>query len=163
SIVAEVARLPRADAIVISNHGGRQLDKALPTLKILQHVAPALKGDKVELLMDGGVRSGADVVAAVAPGAKAVLGGRAYATGAARHHVEFTPSLGPLGKIINLSEPIAVHVVGFGSLAERFAVEAWGNLFRAHPGLRVELTATDVYGERDAFRSGTRGEWLQSL
>ena len=70
-----------AEAIVISNHGGRQLDRVLPTLNILQHVVPALKGEKVEILMDGGIRSGTDVVAALATGAKAVLAGRAYAYG----------------------------------------------------------------------------------
>ena len=70
-----------AEAIVISNHGGRQLDRVLPTLKILQDVVPELKGEKVEILMDGGIRSGTDVVAALAMGAKAVLVGRAYAYG----------------------------------------------------------------------------------
>jgi isopentenyl diphosphate isomerase/L-lactate dehydrogenase-like FMN-dependent dehydrogenase len=70
-----------AEAIVISNHGGRQLDRVLPTLKILQDVVPALKDEKVEILMDGGIRSGTDVLAALAMGAKAVLVGRAYAYG----------------------------------------------------------------------------------
>ena len=59
-----------AEAIVISNDGGRQLDRVLPTLKILQDVVPALKGEKVEILMDGGIRSGTDVLAALAMGAK---------------------------------------------------------------------------------------------
>jgi L-lactate dehydrogenase (cytochrome) len=70
-----------AEAIVISNHGGRQLDRVLPTFKILQDVVPALKGEKIEILMDGGIRSGTDVLAALATGAKAVLVGRAYAYG----------------------------------------------------------------------------------
>ena len=70
-----------AEAFIISNHGGRQLDRVLPTLKVLQDVAPALKGEKIEVLMDGGIRSGTDVVVALAMGAKAVLVGRAYAYG----------------------------------------------------------------------------------
>jgi isopentenyl diphosphate isomerase/L-lactate dehydrogenase-like FMN-dependent dehydrogenase len=70
-----------AEAFVISNHGGRQLDRVLPTLKVLQDVVPALKGEKIEILMDGGIRSGTDVLAALAMGAKAVLVGRAYAYG----------------------------------------------------------------------------------
>lgn len=70
-----------AKAIIISNHGGRQLDRVLPTLNILQTVVPELKDSGVEILMDGGIRSGGDVVIALATGAKAVLIGRAYAYG----------------------------------------------------------------------------------
>jgi L-lactate dehydrogenase (cytochrome) len=70
-----------ARAIVVSNHGGRQLDRVLPTLHVLREVAPALEGSGVEVFLDGGVRSGADVVIALATGAKAVLVGRAYAFG----------------------------------------------------------------------------------
>jgi L-lactate dehydrogenase (cytochrome) len=70
-----------AKAIVVSNHGGRQLDRVLATLHILKDVAPEMKDSGVDVLMDGGVRSGADVVIALAYGAKAVLVGRAYAYG----------------------------------------------------------------------------------
>ncbi len=70
-----------AEAIVISNHGGRQLDRVLPTLSVLRQVAPALQGERTEILVDGGIRSGADVVAALALGAKAVMLGRAYLYG----------------------------------------------------------------------------------
>ena len=66
-----------AQAIVISNHGGRQLDRVLPTLHILRRVAPALKDCGMDILMDGGIRSGSDVVVALASGAKAVQVGRA--------------------------------------------------------------------------------------
>ena len=68
------------DGIVVSNHGGRQLDRAATPLELLPAVVAAV-GDRVEVLMDGGVRSGADVVAAIALGAKAVLVGRAYLFG----------------------------------------------------------------------------------
>ncbi len=78
---AKAAVAHGADAIVVSNHGGRQLDRVFPTLRVLADIAPRLKGEPVEILVDGGVRSGADVVAAVALGAKAVLIGRAYAYG----------------------------------------------------------------------------------
>lgn len=70
-----------AKAIVISNHGGRQLDRVLPTLEMLREIAPKLKGSETEVLMDGGIRSGGDVAIALATGAKAVLVGRAYAFG----------------------------------------------------------------------------------
>jgi L-lactate dehydrogenase (cytochrome) len=69
-----------ADAVVVSNHGGRQLDGALPTLRALPEVVAAV-GDGVEVLLDGGVRRGSDVVKALCMGARAVLIGRAYAYG----------------------------------------------------------------------------------
>ncbi len=66
-----------ADAVVVSNHGGRQLDRAVTPLEALPEVLDAV-GDDAEVLLDGGVRSGGDAVAAVALGAHAVLLGRAY-------------------------------------------------------------------------------------
>lgn len=63
------------DGIVVSNHGGRQLDGAPPSIVALDHVAQQI-GDEVPLLMDGGIRSGIDVVKALALGARAVLIGR---------------------------------------------------------------------------------------
>lgn len=69
-----------ADAIVISNHGGRQLDRAPTPLEQLPSIAAAV-GDRAEVYIDGGVLNGADVVAAVAMGAMAVLVGRAYLYG----------------------------------------------------------------------------------
>jgi L-lactate dehydrogenase (cytochrome) len=69
-----------ADAVVISNHGGRQLDRAPTPLEQLPAIVEAV-GDRTEIYIDGGVLSGADVVAAVAMGARAVLVGRAYLYG----------------------------------------------------------------------------------
>jgi L-lactate dehydrogenase (cytochrome) len=69
-----------ADAVVVSNHGGRQLDGVAASLRALPEVLTAVNG-RVEVLMDGGVRRGADVVKARAMGAAAVLIGRAYAWG----------------------------------------------------------------------------------
>jgi L-lactate dehydrogenase (cytochrome) len=66
--------------VVISNHGGRQLDRAPVPLELVPAVVDAV-GDRAEVLMDTGVRSGADVVAAVASGARACLVGRAYLYG----------------------------------------------------------------------------------
>ncbi len=78
---AELAVLHGADAIVVSNHGGRQMDRVYPTLYMLKEIAPALKGSGIKVLLDGGIRSGADVVIALAHGADAVLAGRAYVYG----------------------------------------------------------------------------------
>jgi isopentenyl diphosphate isomerase/L-lactate dehydrogenase-like FMN-dependent dehydrogenase len=65
-----------ASAIVVSNHGGRQLDGVSATIDALPEVVDAVEG-RVEVLVDGGVRRGTDVVKALALGAKAVLAGRA--------------------------------------------------------------------------------------
>ena len=71
-----------AAAVVVSNHGGRQLDCVSATIKVLPEVVAAV-GDEVEVLVDGGIRRGSDVVKAMCMGAKAVLVGRAYAYGLA--------------------------------------------------------------------------------
>jgi L-lactate dehydrogenase (cytochrome) len=71
-----------ASAVVVSNHGGRQLDSVFPTLRALPEVVAAVSG-QIEVLMDGGVRRGADIVKAICLGARAVLVGRAYAYGLA--------------------------------------------------------------------------------
>jgi L-lactate dehydrogenase (cytochrome) len=68
------------DGLVVSNHGGRQLDRSPAPLELLPEVVDAV-GDRTEIFLDGGVRSGADVAAAVALGARACFIGRAYLYG----------------------------------------------------------------------------------
>jgi L-lactate dehydrogenase (cytochrome) len=70
------------DAVIVSNHGGRQLDGAPATLRVLPEVVEAA-GGRVEVLVDGGVRRGGDVLRALALGARAVLIGRPYMYGLA--------------------------------------------------------------------------------
>jgi L-lactate dehydrogenase (cytochrome) len=79
---ARMAADQGVEAIVLSNHGGRQLDTAP---RILDLVAPVVEavGDRVEVICDGGVRRGSDIVKAVALGAKACMAGRAYLYGLA--------------------------------------------------------------------------------
>jgi L-lactate dehydrogenase (cytochrome) len=67
-----------AAAVVVSNHGGRQLDTVAASLRALPEVVAAVNG-QIEVLMDGGVRRGSDIVKAICLGARAVLCGRAYA------------------------------------------------------------------------------------
>ncbi|MGZ8494514.1 MAG: alpha-hydroxy acid oxidase, partial [Candidatus Binatia bacterium] len=64
-----------ADGVIVSNHGGRHLDNTLATVEVLSEAVAAAKG-KIEVFLDGGIRRGADVVKAIALGAKAVFIGR---------------------------------------------------------------------------------------
>jgi L-lactate dehydrogenase (cytochrome) len=69
-----------ADAIIVSNHGGRQLDSAPSSIRVLPEIAEAV-GDKTDVYLDGGIRSGQDVLKALALGAKSTFIGRAYVFG----------------------------------------------------------------------------------
>jgi len=69
-----------ADALVVSNHGGRQLDGASSSISALPKIADAV-GSRIEIMMDGGVRTGADIMRALALGARSCMIGRAYAWG----------------------------------------------------------------------------------
>jgi L-lactate dehydrogenase (cytochrome) len=71
-----------ADGIVISNHGGRQLDCVAGTLRVLPGIAEAVKG-RMTILLDGGIRRGGDIAKAICLGADGVLIGRAYGYGLA--------------------------------------------------------------------------------
>lgn len=77
---AEEAAKTGAQALVVSNHGGRQLDGAPSSIEVLPEIADAV-GDKMEIMFDGGIRSGQDVMRALALGAKSCMLGRAYAYG----------------------------------------------------------------------------------
>ncbi|MEP6783179.1 MAG: alpha-hydroxy acid oxidase [Acidobacteriota bacterium] len=69
-----------AAAVVVSNHGARQLDGVAPTVRVLPEVLTAVNG-RIEVLLDGGIRRGSDIVKALCMGARGVLIGRAYAYG----------------------------------------------------------------------------------
>ena len=77
---AKLAADSGADALIVSNHGGRQLDGAPSSIEALPAIADAV-GSKIEVWMDGGIRSGQDVLKAVALGAKGTLIGRAFLYG----------------------------------------------------------------------------------
>jgi L-lactate dehydrogenase (cytochrome) len=77
---AKTAVQAGADAIVVSNHGGRQLDGTISSIRALPEVVEVVKG-QTEIWLDGGIRSGQDVLRALALGADATLIGRAYAYG----------------------------------------------------------------------------------
>ena len=77
---AKIAAASGADAVVVSNHGGRQLDGAISSIRALPEVAAAV-GDRIEVWFDGGIRSGQSLLKALALGARAVLLGRAFVYG----------------------------------------------------------------------------------
>ncbi|AET92209.1 L-lactate dehydrogenase (cytochrome) [Burkholderia sp. YI23] len=81
---ARIARDVGADAVIVSNHGGRQLDGAPSTISMMPRIAEVLDGE-IELHMDGGIRSGQDVLKALACGAHAVYIGRAFLYGLGAH------------------------------------------------------------------------------
>jgi 4-hydroxymandelate oxidase len=87
-----------AAAVVVSNHGGRQLDGVPPTLDVLPEVVEAV-GERAEVLLDGGIRRGVDVLKALALGARATLSGRAVlwglAAGAKKARREFSSCCAP--------------------------------------------------------------------
>jgi L-lactate dehydrogenase (cytochrome) len=77
---AKIAAQSGADAIVVSNHGGRQLDGAVSSIRALPEIAGAV-GDQIDVWFDGGIRSGQSLLKALALGAKAALVGRSFVYG----------------------------------------------------------------------------------
>jgi isopentenyl diphosphate isomerase/L-lactate dehydrogenase-like FMN-dependent dehydrogenase len=103
-----------AASVVVSNHGGRQLDSVSPSLRALPEVVAAVNG-RIEVLMDGGVRRGSDIVKALCLGARAVLIGRAYAYGlAAAGHAGVTRAL----QILRADVERTLRLLGCASVAE---------------------------------------------
>ena len=106
---AKMALNVGADAIIVSNHGGRQLDGALSSIKPLPAILDAI-GDKVEVHMDGGIRSGQDILKAVALGAKGTYIGRTFIYGlGAMGEAGVTKALEVLHKEMDISMALCGH------------------------------------------------------
>ena len=106
---AKMALNVGADAIIVSNHGGRQLDGALSSIKALPEILDAV-GDKIEVHMDGGIRSGQDILKAVALGAKGTYIGRTYIYGLGAMGEEgVTTALEVLHKEMDISMALCGH------------------------------------------------------
>jgi L-lactate dehydrogenase (cytochrome) len=103
-----------ADAIVVSNHGGRQLDGVAASIRALPEVVAAV-GDRIEVLMDGGIRRGGDIVKALCLGARAVLIGRAYAWGLA---AAGGPGVARAIEILRTDVVRTMRLLGCGSVGE---------------------------------------------
>jgi L-lactate dehydrogenase (cytochrome) len=102
------------DGIIVSNHGGRQLDSVLSTVRALPGVVDAV-GDQVEVLVDGGVRTGLDVVKMIALGARAVLIGRAWAWAVAARG---EAGVGHVLEVIKADIDVALGLTGSTSFAD---------------------------------------------
>lgn len=103
-----------AAAMIVSNHGGRQLDGVSATLRALPEIVAAV-GGQVEILMDGGIRRGSDIVKALCLGARAVLLGRGYAYGlAAAGHTGVVRALAILREDVERT----MRLLGCASVAE---------------------------------------------
>jgi L-lactate dehydrogenase (cytochrome) len=102
------------DGIVVSNHGGRQLDSVLSTTRALPDVVEAV-GDQVEVLADGGVRTGLDVVKMVALGARAVLIGRPWAWAVAGRG---QAGVRHILAVLKADMDVALALTGHNSIAE---------------------------------------------
>ena len=106
---AKMALNVGADAIIVSNHGGRQLDGALSSIKALPEILDAV-GGKIEVHMDGGIRSGQDILKAVALGAKGTYIGRTYIYGlGAMGEAGVTTALEVLHKEMDISMALCGH------------------------------------------------------
>lgn len=103
-----------AAAVVVSNHGGRQLDGLPATIRALPEVLAAVNG-RIEVLMDGGIRRGTDVVKAICMGARAVLVGRAYAYGLA---AAGRPGVTRAIQILRTDIERTLRLLGCASIAE---------------------------------------------
>jgi L-lactate dehydrogenase (cytochrome) len=120
-----------ADAVVVSNHGGRQLDGVAPTLRVLPEVVAAV-GGRVEVLLDSGIRRGGDIVKAICLGARAVLVGRAYAYGlGAGGEAGVAKAI----EILKADVLRTLQLLGCGSIAEldRSYVDAPAEWFSSRP------------------------------
>jgi isopentenyl diphosphate isomerase/L-lactate dehydrogenase-like FMN-dependent dehydrogenase len=103
-----------ANGVVVSNHGGRQLDGVAASLRALPEIVAAING-QAEVLMDGGIRRGSDIVKAICMGARSVLVGRAYAygLGAAGH-----AGVGRALEILRAEVERTLRLLGCASVAE---------------------------------------------
>jgi len=119
-----------ASAVVVSNHGGRQLDGLPATICALPEVVAAVNG-RIEVLMDGGIRRGTDVVKAICMGARAVLVGRAYAYGLA---AAGRPGVARAIQILRTDIERTLRLLGSPSIAQldRSYVDAPSEWCRGH-------------------------------
>ncbi|MBM3655632.1 MAG: alpha-hydroxy-acid oxidizing protein [Actinobacteria bacterium] len=117
--VADAKELAKigVDAIVLSNHGGRQLDRSVVPLELLPNVREVIgaKGDGPQIYIDGAIMSGADVLAAIALGADAVLIGRAYLYGAM---AAGKPGVEKVVEIFRFEMETAMKLMGVKNLTE---------------------------------------------
>jgi L-lactate dehydrogenase (cytochrome) len=111
---ARIAAKCGAQALVCSNHGGRQLDGAASSISMLPRIADAV-GDEIEVLFDGGVRTGADIERAIALGARGCLVGRSYVWGLGAYG---EAGVGKTIEIFKKELDVSMALTGVSSIAE---------------------------------------------
>jgi 4-hydroxymandelate oxidase len=109
---AHLAAERDVDGLVVSNHGGRQLDGAIATADALADIADAV-GHRVELFVDGGIRRGGDVLKALALGARAVLIGRPYLWGLA---LDGEAGVGRMLDLLRAELDLSLALAGYNSV-----------------------------------------------
>ncbi|WP_108662591.1 alpha-hydroxy acid oxidase [Acuticoccus kandeliae] len=138
---AKIAVQTGADAITVSNHGGRQLDGAPASIHMLPQIAEAV-GDKIEIHFDGGIRSGQDVLKALALGADVCSIGRAYIYGlGAMGEAGVTRAL----EIIRKEMDITMALCGETKLTDFGPHNVWGGVPRPVP-LTADLERVSLEG-----------------
>lgn len=137
-----------ADGIVISNHGGRQLDPAPSTISMLAEIVRAV-GGRTEIFMDGGIRRGADVLKALALGATSVLLGRAYIYGLGAGGEK---GVARCLELLDGEMRPALNMMGFHTIDELKAAGA--EALRRNPGFEQALEASDRERSGPVRRSG---------
>ena len=131
-----------ADAIVVSNHGGRQLDGAPSSISVLPRIVDAV-GDRTEILFDGGIRTGMDIVRALAFGAKGCLIGRAFLYGLGAGG---GPGVARAIEVLGREVDVTMALTGRRSIAEidRTVIDDGRSLEESEPALAMAAKSTMI-------------------
>ncbi|MCB4860977.1 alpha-hydroxy-acid oxidizing protein [Sphingobium sp. PNB] len=137
---ARMAAAAGATAVILSNHGGRQLDGVPPTIDLLADIVDAV-GDRLEVILDGGIRRGSHIVKALAMGATACMAGRPYLYGLSAFGA---PGVGRVLELLRAETERTLALLGCGSLSE---------LGRNH--IRLASEVPDFLRTQESARSAT--------
>ena len=159
---AELAVKTGAQAMVVSNHGGRQLDGAPSSIEALPEIADTV-GSKMEIMFDGGIRTGLDVMRALALGAKSCMIGRAYAYGLGAGGQEgVAKAIDIIAKELDsprwgcaASTPLPRSTTGAGDLRRRLGTSPSRSVNAAR------CRSSEIPGNKD-LRYGSRGQGVRS-
>jgi len=138
---ARMAAASGATAVILSNHGGRQLDSAAPTIDLLADIVDAT-GDRLEIILDGGIRRGSHIVKALAMGATACMTGRPYLYGLSAFGAA---GVARVLELLRAETERTLGLLGCASLSD---------LGRNH--IRLATDVPDFLADKDSGRSTTQ-------